>query len=143
MVPLSDQDPQLWDRERIAEAGALFTRATELGPPTPRLLQAELQRAWCARASLAEAAPWPQILSIYDRLAQLRDDVFVRINRAVAVAQVHGPEAALQELERLDSSKLMSFAPYHAVRADFLARAGRRSDASEIAARAASRRYGH
>ncbi|HXS20723.1 MAG TPA: sigma-70 family RNA polymerase sigma factor [Steroidobacteraceae bacterium] len=131
MVPLSDQDPQLWDRERIAEADALLTRAAELGPRTPRLLQAELQRAWCARASLAEAAPWPQILGIYDRLAQLRDDAFVRINRAVAVAEVHGPEAALQELERLDSSKLTSFAPYHAVRADFLARAGRRSDARQ------------
>ena len=131
MVPLSDQDPRLWDRERIAEADALLRRATELGPPTARLLQAELQRAWCARASLAEAAPWPQILSIYDRLAQLRDDAFVRINRAVAVAQVHGPEAALRELERLDSSKLTSFAPYHAVRADFLARVGRHGDARQ------------
>jgi len=94
-------------------------------------LQAELQRAWCARGSLAEAAPWPRILSIYNRLAQLRDDAFVRINRAVAVAEVHGPAVALQELDPLDSSKLAAFAPYHAVRADFLARLGRRGEARQ------------
>jgi RNA polymerase sigma-70 factor (ECF subfamily) len=180
MVPLSEQDPRLWNRERIAEADALLARAAQLasattqvgfataevgsattqvgsaaaqvgsaaaqlasapdqlgsaaahpGPPTARLLQAELQRAWCARASLAEPPPWPAILHIYDDLLRLRDDPFVRINRAVAVAEVHGPEAALQEIERLDSSKLAPFAPYHAVRADFLARLGRNGEARQ------------
>ena len=131
MVPLSDQDPLLWDRERIAEADALLARAAALGPPTARLLQAQLQRAWCARRSLDEPAPWPQILLIYDRLTRLRDDPFVRINRAVAVAEVHGPDAALRELACLDDGKLAGFAPYHAVRADFLARLGRSSDARQ------------
>src|SRR6185437_12189166 len=131
MVPLSEQDPRLWNRERIAEADALLARAAQLGPPTARLLQAELQRAWCARASLAEPPPWPVILQVYDELLQLRDDAFVRINRAVAVAEVQGPEAALQDIERLDSCKLAAFAPYHAVRADFLARLGRSSDAQQ------------
>lgn len=125
MVPLSDQDPRLWDRERITEADALLARAAGLGPPTARLRQAELQRAWCVRRSLTEAPPWPEILRIYDQLVQHRDDPFVRINRAVAVAEVNGPEAALRELERLDGEKLAGFAPYHAVRADFLARLGR------------------
>jgi RNA polymerase sigma-70 factor, ECF subfamily len=129
MVPLSAQDPQLWDRERIAEADALLARATQLGPPTARLLQAGLQSAWCARRSLAEPPPWPEVLRIYDTLLLYRDDPFVRINRAVALAEVHDPEAALQELERLDSEKLAGFAPYHAVRADFLARVGRGTDA--------------
>jgi RNA polymerase sigma-70 factor, ECF subfamily len=131
MVPLSEQDPRLWNRERIAEADALLARAAELGPPTARLLQAELQRAWCARPTLTERPPWPEILCIYDRLIQLRDDPFVRINRAVVVAELHGPDAALQEIERLDCDKLAGFAPYHAVRADFLARVGRRSDARQ------------
>ena len=131
MVPLSDQDPRLWSRDRIAEADALLARAAELGPPTPRLLQAELQRAWCARGKLAEPPPWPAILRIYDRLIQLRDDAFVRINRAVAVAEVHGPEAALLDLEHLDCEKLTGYAPYHAVRADLLARTGRYSDARQ------------
>ena len=131
MVPLSEQDPQLWTRERVAEADALLARAAQLGPPTARLLQAELQRAWCARGSLADPPPWPEVLAIYDRLAELRDDPFVRINRAVVVAEVRGPAAALLELERLDSEKLAGFAPYHAVRADLLARVGRHGDARE------------
>ena len=131
MVPLSAQDPRLWNRERIDEADALLARAAEQGPPAARRLQAQLQRAWCARGSLAEPAPWPQILGVYDRLVQLRDDPFVRINRAVAVAEVRGPEAALQELASLDSAKLAGFAPYHAVRADVLARVGRHSDARQ------------
>jgi RNA polymerase sigma-70 factor (ECF subfamily) len=129
MVPLSEQDPALWNGERIAEANALLGRAEQLGPPTARLLQAELQRTWCGRGSLTEPPPWPAILRLYDELLRLRDDPFVRINRAVALAEVHGPEAALQDIERLDGSKLAPFAPYHAVRADFLARLGRRSDA--------------
>jgi RNA polymerase sigma-70 factor (ECF subfamily) len=129
MVPLSEQDPRLWNREQIAEADVLLGRAEQLGAPTARLLQAELQRTWCARGSLTEPPPWPAILHIYDELLRLRDDPFVRINRAVALAEVHGPEAALQDIERLDGSKLAPFAPYHAVRADFLSRLGRRSDA--------------
>ena len=129
MVPLSDQDPRLWNRERIAEADALLARAAGLGPPTARLLQAELQRAWCVRPSLAEPPPWSVILAVYDRLIQHRDDPFVRINRAVAVAEVNGPGAALRELDRLDGEKLSAFAPYHAVRADCLARLGRRAEA--------------
>jgi RNA polymerase sigma-70 factor (ECF subfamily) len=129
MVPLSDQDPRLWNPERIAEADALLARAAGPEPPTARLLQAGLQRAWCARRSLAEPPPWPEILRLYDLLAELRDDPFVRINRAVAVAEVRGPAPALRELEGLDSATLAGFAPYHAVRADFLARIGRRDEA--------------
>jgi RNA polymerase sigma-70 factor (ECF subfamily) len=129
MVPLSDQDPRLWNPERIAEADALLARAARPEPPTARLLQAGLQRAWCARRSLAEPPPWPEILRLYDLLAELRDDPFVRINRAVAVAEVRGPAPALRELEGLDSATLAGFAPYHAVRADFLARIGRRDEA--------------
>jgi RNA polymerase sigma-70 factor (ECF subfamily) len=129
MVPLSDQDPRLWNPERIAEADALLARAAGPEPPTARLLQAGLQRAWCARRSLAEPPPWPEILRLYDLLAELRDDPFVRINRAVAVAEVRGPGPALRELEGLDSATLAGFAPYHAVRADFLARIGRRDEA--------------
>ena len=131
MVPLSEQDPRLWDRGRIGEADALLARAAELGPPTARLLQAQLQRVWCARGSLDEPPPWPEVLRLYDHLIEVRDDPFVRINRAVAVAQVLGPAVALQELERLDGEKLDDFAPYHAVRADLLARAGRLENARQ------------
>lgn len=131
MVPLSEQDPRLWDRMRIGEADALLARAARLGPPTARLLQTQLQQVWCARGSLGEPPPWLEVLRLYDRLLEVRDDPFVRINRAVALAQVSGPEVALQELERLDREKLEDFAPYHAVRADLLARAGRSQDARQ------------
>lgn len=131
MVPLSEQDPRIWDRGRIGEADALLARSAGLGTPTARLLQAQLQRAWCARRSLDEPPPWPEVLRLYDRLIEVRDDPFVRINRAVAVAEVCGPEVALQELGRLDREKLEDFAPYHAVRADLLARAGRSQDARQ------------
>jgi RNA polymerase sigma-70 factor (ECF subfamily) len=60
-----------------------------------------------------------------------RADPFARSNRAVAVAEARGPEAALLQLERVDGEKLAGFAPYHAVRADFLARVGRQNDAQQ------------
>ena len=59
----------------------------------------------------------------------MRDDPIVRLNRAVALAAVAGPEAALTELRAMDGSKLARFAPYHAVRAELLARNGRVADA--------------
>jgi RNA polymerase sigma-70 factor (ECF subfamily) len=138
MVPLSEQDPRLWERGRIAEADTLLARALELGPPTARLLQAQLQRVWCARASLDEPSPWTDVLRVYDRLIEVRDDPFVRINRAVAIAQVRGAAQALEELERLDEEQLEDFAPYHAVRADLLARLDRLEQARQAYSRVLS-----
>jgi predicted RNA polymerase sigma factor len=62
-------------------------------------------------------------------LLSLRDDPIVRVNRAVAIAEVMSPQAALDEVETLDAAALESFAPYHAVRADLLARPGSRDEA--------------
>jgi RNA polymerase sigma-70 factor, ECF subfamily len=129
MVPLSEQDPKLWRRELIEEADALLERAAKLAPSSARTLQAGLQAAWCARRSLDDAAPWPLVLRLYDRLLAVRDDPVVRLNRAVALAEVAGPGAALAELSAMDGSKLARFAPYHAVRAELLARNGRVADA--------------
>jgi RNA polymerase sigma-70 factor, ECF subfamily len=129
MVPLSEQDPKLWRRDLIEEADALLERAAKLAPSSARTLQAGLQAAWCARRSLDNAAPWPLVLRLYDRLLAVRDDPIVRLNRAVALAAVAGPEAALTELRAMDGSKLARFAPYHAVRAELLARNGRVADA--------------
>ena len=129
MVPLSEQDPKLWRRDLIEEADALLERAAKLAPSSARTLQAGLQAAWCSRRSLDNAAPWPLVLRLYDRLLAVRDDPIVRLNRAVALAAVAGPEAALTELRAMDGSKLARFAPYHAVRAELLARNGRVADA--------------
>jgi RNA polymerase sigma-70 factor (ECF subfamily) len=75
-------------------------------------------------------------LRLYDRLLALRNDVVVRLNRAVALAEVEGPSAALSELERLDAPGLDEFLSYHAVRADLLRRMGRMEEGKEAYARA-------
>lgn len=124
MVPLSEQDPALWDASLIAAGRHWLAAATDLAPDHPRVLMAALQGLWCARASLAEPPPWPAVLAGYDRLLAVRDDPLVRLNRLVALAEVAGPGQALAELARLDAALFASFAPFHAVRADLLARTG-------------------
>lgn len=129
MVPLSEQDPGLWNRPLIADGDALLRRAARLNAPGPRQLRAALHAAWARRRSLAEPPPWSAILTLYDMLLGWREDPFVRLNRAVALAQVAGPAAALAEVESLDAPRLADFQSFHAVRADLLARLGRREEA--------------
>jgi RNA polymerase sigma-70 factor (ECF subfamily) len=136
IVPLSAQDPALWRRDLIDDANRLLADAIRIAPSEPRTLQAQLQQVWCARQSLADPAPWPEVLRLYDRLLLTRDDPIVRINRAVAVAEIEGVDAALIELSRLESAGLEEFLPYHAVRADLLRRTGRHANASQAYARA-------
>jgi RNA polymerase sigma-70 factor (ECF subfamily) len=76
------------------------------------------------------------VLRLYDRLLQSRDDPIVRVNRAVAVAEIEGADAALAELARLDFKALDDFLPYHAVRADLLRRTGNRIEAAAAYSRA-------
>jgi RNA polymerase sigma-70 factor (ECF subfamily) len=71
---------------------------------------------------LAEPPPWSQVAALYEVLLTHRDDAVVRLNRAVALAEVEGPEAAMSEVDALDSKELQNFLPYHAVRADLLRR---------------------
>lgn len=129
MVPLAEQDPALWRRPLIAAGDGHLAEAVALAPPGVRTLQAALHGAWCARAGAADPPPWPDILALYDRLLMLRDDAFVRLNRAVALAEVTGVGAALAELEALATPGLAACLPFHAVRADLLRRAGRRTEA--------------
>jgi RNA polymerase sigma-70 factor (ECF subfamily) len=136
MIPLSEQDPALWRRDLIAEADIFIRKAIRLTPQNPRTVQAMLQQVWCMRQSLGEPAPWLDILRLYNRLLTLRDDVVVRLNRAVALAEVEGPGVALSELERLDAPGLDEFLSYHAVRADLLRRTGRMEEGKEAYVRA-------
>ena len=136
MVPLSEQDPRLWDRALIGAGERLLERARGSGRCGPRLLQAELHGAWCARASLAEPPPWPRVLAIYDAMLRVRDDAVVRLNRAVALAEVAGPGAALAEVEALACERLDAFLPYQAVRAGLLNRTGRHAEAKQAYAAA-------
>ena len=129
MTPLSEQDPALWRRPLIVDAESLLRRAARWRRPGPRQLQAAIHAAWCARAGLHEPPPWPAVLALYDALLRWRDDGVVRLNRAVAVAEVEGPALALAEVDWLDSASFRDFGPFHAVRADLLARLGRGGEA--------------
>ncbi len=129
MVPLSEQDPALWNRALIRDGDALLRRAARLNSTGPRQLRAALHAAWSLRRSLVEPPPWSAILALYDLLLDGREDPFVRINRAVALAEAAGPAVALAEIEALDAPRLADFQPFHAVRADLLARLGRRDAA--------------
>ena len=121
----------MWRRSLIDEADVYLKRAWALGPPGPRTIQAAIHGTWCWRRSLDEPPPWDAVLSLYDALLTQRDDVVVRLNRAVAVAEVMGIEAAVADVDALGSQEMNHFLPYHAVRADLLQRAGRIPEAHD------------
>jgi len=124
MIPLSEQDPGRWQRSLIGEANQFLNRAVEIDPNPARVIQAQIHAAWSSRRSLEDPPPWPRVLALYDALLFRRDDPIVRLNRLVAVSEVHGAEAALTQLDSIDQELLRNFAPYYAVRADLLRRAG-------------------
>lgn len=125
LVPLPDQDRRLWDRALIAEGQALVRECLRRNRPGPYQLQAAIA-AVHADAVEAAATDWAQILQLYDHLLAIAPGPMVRLNRAVAVAEVSGPEAALAAIADLDLPKNQLF---HAVRADFLRRLGRNAEA--------------
>ncbi len=126
LVPLADQDRGRWDRGLIAEGQALVRRCLRLDRPGPYQLQAAIQ-AVHSDAPTAAATDWGQILQLYDQLLALAPSPVVALNRAVAVAEVEGPDAALTVVDGLD---LDGYHLYHAIRADLLRRLGRTAEAA-------------
>jgi RNA polymerase sigma-70 factor (ECF subfamily) len=122
MVRLLDQDRGLWDRAMIAEGHALMRACLRRNQPGPFQLQAAIA-AVHADAARAEDTDWAQIVALYDRLMLVRPNPVVALNRAVALAEVHGPGAGLAAVAALAGS-LEEYQPFHAARADLLARAG-------------------
>ena len=124
-VLLPDQDRRRWDAALVAEGHDLVRRCLRRGRPGPYQLQAAVQ-AVHTDAATAEATDWAQILRLYDHLLALAPSPVVALNRAVAVAEVHGPVAGLEALEQVDlpRSHLLP-----AVRADLLRRLGRAAEA--------------
>jgi RNA polymerase sigma-70 factor (ECF subfamily) len=129
MIRLTDQDRSLWDRELIDEGHQLVRACLRRNRPGPYQLQAAIG-AVHADAPSAEATDWSQIVALYDPLAIVRPDPVVVLNRAVAVAERDGPEAGLVALDDVDHVRLADFQPYHATRADLLARTGRHAAAT-------------
>jgi RNA polymerase sigma-70 factor (ECF subfamily) len=127
-VRLADQDRSRWDRALIAEGHALVRACLRRNRPGPFQLQAAIA-AVHADAPSAAATDWAQIVALYDQLLAFRPDPVVRLNRAVAVAELRGAAAGLVALDELDAAALAAYQPYHAARADLLARAGRHTEA--------------
>ncbi len=131
-VPLGKQDPALWDTRLIDEAEALLLRASEIDAIGRYQLEAAAQSAHAARR-LTGRTDWAAIVEIYEALSALTASPVVAINRAVALAEVHGPSEGLAALDALSSDpRLADYQPYWAARAGLLARTGE-IDAAEQA----------
>ncbi len=120
LVPLPEQDRGLWDREAIAEGQAIVRRCLRRNDPGPYQIQAAINAVHGDAAGPADT-DWNQILALYDQLMSFTPTAVVALNRAVAVAEVDGPQAALEAIERLP---LERYYLYHAIRADLLRRLG-------------------
>ncbi|MFF7595341.1 RNA polymerase sigma factor [Streptomyces mirabilis] len=125
LILLSDQDRSRWDRDLITEGQTLVRRCLRRDRPGPYQIQAAIN-AVHSDAPTAAATDWGQILQLYDQLAALAPSPVVALNRAVAVAEVEGPEQALALVDALD---LDGYHAFHAVRADLLRRLGRHTEA--------------
>jgi RNA polymerase sigma-70 factor (ECF subfamily) len=125
MIRLADQDRALWDRMLITEGHALVRACLRRDQPGPFQTQAAIA-AVHADAATAAATDWSQIVALYDQLCAMRPNAVVALNRAVAIGELRGAAAGLAALDSLDVTLLDDYQPYHAARADLLARAGRR-----------------
>ena len=126
LVLLADQDRARWDRALITEGQALVRRCLRRGRPGPYQIQAAIN-AVHSDASTASATDWAQILALYNQLMALTPTPVVALNRAVAVAEVEGPAAALAVVDGLDLGRYYLF---HAIRADLLRRLDRPAEAA-------------
>jgi len=128
LLQLSEQDRSRWDLAAIAEADALVTSALRGGGPGRFALQAAIAVLHATAPSYKET-DWPQILVIYDELAKVWPSPVVALNRAVAVAMVDGPAAALTEVSAL-APRLSGYRYLPVVLADLLVRLNRREEAA-------------
>ncbi len=129
LVTLTDQDRGGWDRELIDEGHALVRECLAINRPGRYQLLAAIN-AVHTDAPSAAATDWSQVVALYDRLRRIDPSPIVRLNRAVAVAELDGPAVALAEVEEL-GDRLDGYHAWHAVRADLLRRLGRSGEAAD------------
>jgi predicted RNA polymerase sigma factor len=134
LVRLQDQDRARWDRELIADATRLLSRAAAMHSPGPYQLQAAIATVHAAAPSYQDT-DWRQIRALYDRLDAFTPSPVVRLNRAVATRFAVGPQAALDEVDQL-AADLSGYRLFHAVRAELLAGLGRQDQARSANERA-------
>ena len=135
VVLLRDQDRTRWDPAMIEEGQAIVRACIRRGRPGPYQLQAAIQ-AVHGDADSFEATDWPQIVALYDHLLEVMPTPVVALNRAIAVAEIEGPEVALAEIDAI-AADLDTYHLMHAARGTMLGQLGRREDARAAFARAA------
>jgi RNA polymerase sigma-70 factor (ECF subfamily) len=131
LVLLEEQDRARWDLAAIAEGTALVERALALGGDGPYTLQAFI----AAEHSRPDGPDWVRVAGAYDRLLAIQGGPVVALNRAVAVAMAHGPQAGLALMDEL-AGDLEGYHLFHSARADLLRRLGRPEDAADAYRRA-------
>ncbi len=146
-LPLDEQDPGVWDARMMAEGDALLRRAastvTPGSAPGRFQLEAAIQAVHCARARTG-ATDWYALRTLYTALVAVAPGLGARVALAAVIGRVDGPAAGLSAIERIGDgespevrSAVERFQPYHAARAELLAGAGRRAEASAEFAAAA------
>ncbi|MCO6184713.1 RNA polymerase sigma factor [Rhizobium sp. L1K21] len=134
LLSLEEQDRGQWDRAMIDEGMALLKTALQRGQAGPYQLQAAIVSLHAQAASF-EQTDWREILMLYDLLVLMTSNDVVHLNRLVALAQVRGPQVALEALEQLEA-ELGNYQPFHAAKAEFLRRLERLDTAEECYHRA-------
>jgi RNA polymerase sigma-70 factor (ECF subfamily) len=138
LVRLADQDRARWNRDLISEGQGIVRRCLARRRPGPYQIQAAIN-AVHSDARVASATDWRQIVRLYDQLLTMTPSPIVALNRAVAVAEVDGPAAALALVDGLSGPELDRYHLFHAIRADLLRRVGRQDEAAQAYAAAIDR----
>jgi RNA polymerase sigma-70 factor (ECF subfamily) len=132
LVTLDEQDRSRWDARLVDEGHELVRRCLALNRPGPYQIQAAIN-AVHTDALDASMTDWSQVVQLYDQLLALQPSPIVELNRAVAVAELDGPEVALSIVDRLD---LASYHPWHVARAELLRRLKRYDESRDAYDRA-------
>jgi predicted RNA polymerase sigma factor len=128
-VPLAEQDPAQWDERMIEEAETALRRASEFGSMERYQLEAALQSAHVDRCRTSEGN-WEDVVELYDALFALVGTPVVALNRALAIAELHGAEVGLEALRAAaEGGRLEDYQPYWAARAELLAKTGEKEEA--------------
>jgi RNA polymerase sigma factor (sigma-70 family) len=139
LIPLDEQDRSRWNREMIAEGNALVSEALNHDPVGPYALQAAIA-AVHSLAESVDATDWRRILMFYDVLHRMSDNPMITLNRAIAIAMVHGPQMGLEALKVLDSDvRIAGHYRLDAVKAHLYERAGETDRALQFYQSAAER----
>jgi RNA polymerase sigma-70 factor (ECF subfamily) len=128
LVPLAEQDRGAWDAALIAEGHRLVRERLDAGVAPGRYQVLAAINAVHTSAREARDTDWWQVVALYDQLVRLDPSPIVALNRAIAVAELDGPDVGLAAVDRL-GDRLAGYHAYHATRADLLRRLGRNRDA--------------